>query len=84
MSYTNISVSWQCYAEIKLFYWMLQGYTPSFTDFAKLRPLWASFTDGYGFFGPNRQSKKTNSQIYSTESQASFTDKEFFCFGNGI
>ena len=27
---------------------------------------------------------KTNSQIYSTESQASFTDKEFFSFGNGI
>ena len=30
------------------------------------------------------KAKKTNSQIYSTESQASFTDKEFFSFGNGI
>ena len=27
---------------------------------------------------------KTNLRIYSTESNASFTDKEFFSFGNGI
>ena len=30
------------------------------------------------------KAKKTNSRIYSTESKASFTDKEFFSFGNGI
>ena len=36
------------------------------------------------FFGCNSQSYKTNSWIYSTESQASFTDKDFFSFGNGI
>ena len=36
------------------------------------------------FFGCNFQSLKTNLRIYSTESQASFTDKEFFSFGNGI
>ena len=36
------------------------------------------------FFGLNCHSYKTNLQIYSTESQASFTDKEFFSFGNGI
>ena len=32
----------------------------------------------WNFFGCNCQSKKTNLHIYSTESQASFTDKEVF------
>ena len=48
-----------------------------FTDCAKSRLLWTSFTDGLGFFWMQLPKLKTNSQIYSTESNASFTDKEF-------
>ena len=36
------------------------------------------------FFWMQLPKIKTNSWIYSTESKASFTDKEFFSFGNGI
>ena len=56
----------------------------SFTDCAKLRPICANFIDGFGFFWMQLPKLKTYLQIYSTESQSSFTDKEFFSFGNGI
>ena len=36
------------------------------------------------FLDASAKPKKTNLRIYSTESKASFTDKEFFSFGNGV
>ena len=51
--------------------------TPSFTDCTKLQPLYTSFSDGFGFFWMQSTKQKTNLQIYSTESKASFTDRGF-------
>ena len=54
-----------------------KGLTPSFTDCAKLQPVLRKFHWRFWIFlDALTKAKKTNLQIYSTESQASFTDKE--------
>ena len=59
--------------------------TLSFTDCAKLQPLWVSFTDGFGFFlDVITKAKKLICASISQNIEQDMLTRRLFSFGNGI